>query len=146
MFPMDLIGPTDSPWFSMALRRSSPAVLLMQRAGRQALSSVPLSYKGFAYELAKHHKQVSIDWKALPFPTRASPAFAFPVPTAALRVREVVIERSQEVGSHMLFVTSVVRETLSDPGPDDADGLQLFHVHGAYHQHLSRSGVSLTEG
>ena len=34
MFPMDLIGPTDSPWFSLALRNSSPAVPLIQQSRR----------------------------------------------------------------------------------------------------------------
>lgn len=56
MFPMDLIGPTGSPWYSMALRLTSPAVRLMQEARRMALASVPFSYQSFAYELGQHHR------------------------------------------------------------------------------------------
>jgi flavin reductase (DIM6/NTAB) family NADH-FMN oxidoreductase RutF len=41
LFPMDLIGPTDSPWFSMALRSTSPAVRLMQQSRRMALAGTP---------------------------------------------------------------------------------------------------------
>ena len=46
LFPMDLIGPTDSPWFSMALRSTSPAVRLMQRSRRMALAEHPVRISG----------------------------------------------------------------------------------------------------
>jgi flavin reductase (DIM6/NTAB) family NADH-FMN oxidoreductase RutF len=118
---MDLIGPTDSPWYSMALRSTSPAVRLMQQSRRMALASIPFTYKAIAYELAKHHKQASIDWSTLPFATMPSPLFGLRVPEAALRVREVSVQEVHEIGSHTLFLTSVERETAG------ADGLQLFH-------------------
>jgi len=137
MFPMDLIGPTDSPWFSMALRVTSPAVKLMQESRRMALASVPFPYKAYAYELGKHHKLTAIDWAGLPFPTRPSPLFGLPVAESALRVREVCLEECHEVGSHMLFLTSVARDTLPDRNPDAADGLQLFHAFSSYRQFLS---------
>lgn len=121
IFPMDLIGPTDSPWFSMALRTTSPAVRLMQQSRRMALASIPFTYKAIAYELAKHHKQASIDWSTLPFSTMPSPLFGLRVPEAALRVREVRVQEVHEIGSHTLFLTSVERETAG------ADGRQLFH-------------------
>ena len=121
IFPMDLIGPTDSPWYSMALRSTSPAVRLMQQSRRMALASIPFTYKAIAYELAKHHKQAGIDWSTLSFPTMPSPLFGLRVPEAALRVREVRVQEVHEIGSHTLFLTSVERETAG------ADGLQLFH-------------------
>jgi hypothetical protein len=49
MFPMDLIGPTDSPWFSMALRSTGPAVRLIQQSRRRALCSVLIHYQSFAF-------------------------------------------------------------------------------------------------
>jgi flavin reductase (DIM6/NTAB) family NADH-FMN oxidoreductase RutF len=121
IFPMDLIGPTDSPWYSMALRSTSPAVRLMQQSRRMALASIPFTYKAAAYELSKHHKQAGIDWSTLPFPTMPSALFGLRVPEAALRVREVRVQEVHEIGSHTLFLTSVERETAG------ADGLQLFH-------------------
>jgi flavin reductase (DIM6/NTAB) family NADH-FMN oxidoreductase RutF len=124
LFPMDLIGPTDSPWFSMALRSTSPAVRLMQESRRMALASIPFSYQGITYELGKHHKLADIDWGALPFKTARSPLFDLRVPDAALRVREVSVKEFHEVGSHVLFVTRVERETIAG-GPKS---LQLFHA------------------
>jgi flavin reductase (DIM6/NTAB) family NADH-FMN oxidoreductase RutF len=128
LFPMDLIGPTDSPWFSMALRSTSPAVRLMQESRRIALASIPFSYQGIAYELGKHHKLADIDWGALPFKTARSPLFDLRVPDAALRVREVSVKEFHEVGSHVLFVTRVERETI----PEGAKSLQLFHAFESY--------------
>jgi flavin reductase (DIM6/NTAB) family NADH-FMN oxidoreductase RutF len=128
LFPMDLIGPTDSPWFSMALRSTSPAVRLMQESRRMALASAPFAYRDIAYELGKHHKLSSIDCATLPFATTRSPLFNLPVPTAALSVGEVRVREYHEVGSHVLFLTSVEGETI----PPDARGPHLFHAFGAY--------------
>jgi len=128
LFPMDLIGPTDSPWFSMALRSTSPAVRLMQQSRRMALSGVPFAYQAIAYELGKHHRLSNIDWDALPFTTTRSPLFQLRVPDAALRVCEVYVHEFREVGSHVLFLTKVERETI----PDVAKGPQLFHSFGPY--------------
>ncbi len=138
LFPMDLIGPTESRWFSMALRSTSPAVRLMQQSRRMALASIPFGYQGIAYELGKHHKLANIDWTALPFATARSPLFNLRVPDAALRVREVSVKEFHEVGSHVLFLTRVERETI----PEGAKSLQLFHTFESYRQYLSESAIT----
>jgi flavin reductase (DIM6/NTAB) family NADH-FMN oxidoreductase RutF len=132
MFPMDLIGPTGSPWFSMALRSTSPAVRLMKESRRMALASVPFHYQSVAYELGKHHRLPSVDFAKLPFPTKVSSMFGLPVMEEALRVREVRVEEFHEVGSHVLFVTSVVSDA-----PAAAEGRQLFHAFSSYRQSLA---------
>jgi len=136
MFPMDLIGPTDSPWFSMALRKTSPAVRLMQESRRMALASAPFAYRDIAYELGKHHALETIDWAKLPFATTCSPLFGYPVAEAALRVREVEVKEFHDVGSHMLFITSIVRETVPRGG---TGGPQMFHAFSSYRQYLAMS-------
>ena len=114
LFPMDLIGPTASSRFTMALRLTSPSVALMQQSRRMALSSVPFSCKQIAYDLGKHHSATEpIDWAGLPFALGRSREFGLPVPAAAPRVREVYVEECQRVGSHMLFLTSIVSDTVS---------------------------------
>ena len=124
IFPMDLIGPTDSPFFSMALRLTSPAVQLMRQSRRMALSGVPFSYKDVAYKLGEHHRKASIDWDGLPFPLEKSAEFALRIPREALRVREVQVEECRTVGSHMVFLTSLVSDT---PGAQPHQK-QLFHA------------------
>ena len=125
MFPMDLIGPTDSPWYTMALRSTSPAVRLMQQSRCMALASIPATCQDVVYELGKYHKQSSLDWAHLPLPTAPSPLFGLPVPEAALKVREVRVREFREIGSHMLFITSIERETILDNAEP-----QMFHSFG----------------
>jgi flavin reductase (DIM6/NTAB) family NADH-FMN oxidoreductase RutF len=134
MFPMDLIGPTDSPWFSMALRKTSPAVRLIEESRRMALASAPFSYKDIAYEFGKHHSLATIDWARLPFATTCSPQFGYPVAEAALKVREVEVKEIHDVGSHMLFLTAIVRETVPRIG---TGGAQMFHAFSSYRQYLA---------
>ncbi|MEI9974800.1 MAG: hypothetical protein WDO73_23785 [Ignavibacteriota bacterium] len=124
IFPMDLVGPTDSPWFSMALRLTSPAVELIRQSRRMAVASVPFSQKAIAYKLGEHHAKTHIDWDSLPFAIERSPQFHLPVAAGALRVREVYVDRCQEVGSHMLFLTLPVSDTLCQPPVES----QLFHA------------------
>jgi flavin reductase (DIM6/NTAB) family NADH-FMN oxidoreductase RutF len=140
LFPMDLIGPTDSPWFSMALRSTSPAVALMQESRRMALASIPLRMKPQVYDLGKHHKLRSIDWNSLPFSTVPSPSFGLRVPEEALLVCEVRVEEFHEVGSHVVFITRVERETI----PERREP-QMFHLAGTYWKYLHRQGTPPNE-
>ncbi len=132
IFPMDLIGPTDSPYFLLALRHTSPAVQLMQRSRRITFGDVPAAYRDIAYDLGRHHKAESIDLSQLPFETVSSPTWSLPVAKASLGVTEVEVEQSVSVGSHELFVTRVVHEERWQPGP------QLFHISGLYQHYLTR--------
>jgi flavin reductase (DIM6/NTAB) family NADH-FMN oxidoreductase RutF len=108
----------------MALRLTSPAVELMKQSRRMALAGAPFSQKDVAYKLGEHHRKARIDWDTLPFATRLSSQFGLPVSKDALRVREVRVEEFHAVGSHMLFLTSVVSDTLGDPPTEK----QLFHA------------------
>lgn len=125
IFPMDLIGPTDSPWFTMALRSTSAAVKAMQESKRMALASMPWKLKDVAYDLGKYHKVSNVDWNALPFRTTPSALFALPVPEGFPGVREVEVEEFHQIGSHVLFITTTKHETAAEQNE-----LQLFHQFG----------------
>lgn len=135
LFPMDLVGEAGSPCFLLGLHRTSPAISTMKATGRLAVSSVPLCWRATVFALGRNHREAAVD--QLPFVTVPSRAFAIPVPQEALSVREVRIERTVEVGSHVLFVTTTESlETWSD-------GLQMCHTHGFYQMYLQRQGRSL---
>jgi flavin reductase (DIM6/NTAB) family NADH-FMN oxidoreductase RutF len=139
IFPMDLVGPLGDGTFLLALRLTSPAVELMRRGGRIVVSGVPAELKETAYRLAAHHKQRSIGWDALPFPVTASPVFSIPVPAEALRVRELQVLRSEAVGSHMFFITSIVSDSTR------SNGLQLCHVSDMYARWRAVRGRPFTD-
>jgi flavin reductase (DIM6/NTAB) family NADH-FMN oxidoreductase RutF len=126
IFPMDLVGPLGEDLFLLALRRTSPSIELMRAGGRIVLSGMPARFKDVVYRLAVHHKKLSVDWDALELAIRPSPRFGFPVPAEALDWRELRVLKSEEIGSHVLFVTRVEDCT------DAVDEPQLCHVSDMY--------------
>lgn len=134
IFPMDLVGDVVGGSFLMALRSTSHSVELMRESRRVVVASIPAAYREHAYALGVHHRKKDIDWGALPFAVRPSAAFGFPVPTAALRVRELEVREVHVVGSHTFFVTTPIAD---DGGRDEP---QLCHVSDMYAEWRARRG------
>jgi len=128
IFPMDLIGPLErSGLYSLALRSTNVSAQIMRDSKRVALSHIPATMKALAYQLSEHHRHPLADWQALPFPVQPSRRLAIPTVEQALRVQELAIVHSQEIGSHVLFLCRIVCEDRL------ADGTQLHHTPG-FHQ------------
>jgi len=137
IFPMDLVGRMGDGLFLMALRSTSPAIRLMKGSRRLALAAVPFGEKDLAYELGRHHKKETIDWDALPFRGIPSPLFGLRVPATALGVREVEVLETDLVGTHVLFVTRIVREERW------REGRPLCHIPGLLGEYLTHVAPSL---
>ena len=132
IFPMDLIGPLKrSGLFSLALRSTNVSVPVMREARRVALSNIPATMKSAVYKLSEHHRQPLMDWNALPFPVRQSREFGIPVVAAALRIQELSILHSQEIGLHTFFIGRITSDE------NLAEGVQLHHTAG-FHQAYRR--------
>jgi flavin reductase (DIM6/NTAB) family NADH-FMN oxidoreductase RutF len=126
IFPMNLMGELGNGYFAFALKDTRRAAHLVERTGRIAVSSLPISHAPLAYQLAVNHTRDSIDWDQVPFATTMSPKFRIPVPVFALRVREMEIVRIHRLGSHSFFVARITHdETFSY-------GSQLCVIHGFY--------------
>ena len=111
----------------------------MREVRRVALSGIPATMKSVAYKLAKHHKQPLPDWNALPFPVRPSREFGIPSVAAALRIQELAIVHSEEVGSHTLFLGRMVSDEYL------AEGVQLHHTAGFHQAYRRRQGMPFAE-
>lgn len=126
IFPMNLMGELGNGSFGFALKDSRMAAHLVERAGRLALSSVPLAQSSLAYRYAVHHTKTSIDWDQLPFELKLSEVFRIPFPDFALRVREMEVEKVMKIGSHTFFIARTVSDNKL------TDGLQVNVIHGFY--------------
>jgi flavin reductase (DIM6/NTAB) family NADH-FMN oxidoreductase RutF len=126
IFPMNLLGHLGDGYFAFALDSTRLAAPLVADAGSVALSSIPMEHSEVARQLGKHHKQETISWSQLSFPTKPSTAFSIPVPCFASRVIEMQIETTHNLGSHTFFVARVIRDERR------SDGAQFFMVHGIY--------------
>lgn len=140
IFPMDLVGRMGDDLFLMALRSTSPAIRLMKGSRRLAVTAVPFDEKDVAYRLGTHHKKETVDWGALPFRGIPSPLFGLRVPATALGVREVEVVATDLVGTHVLFVTRIVREERW------REGSQLCHIPGILREVLTRVDPSAAAG
>jgi flavin reductase (DIM6/NTAB) family NADH-FMN oxidoreductase RutF len=140
IFPMDLVGRMGGDLFLLALRSTSPAIRLMTSSKCLALTAVPFDEKDAAYKLGTHHKKETIDWDTLPFQGIPSPGFGLRVPASALAVREVEVVATDLIGTHVLFVTRIVREERWRPGR------QLCHIPGILREYLTSIAPSMAEG
>jgi flavin reductase (DIM6/NTAB) family NADH-FMN oxidoreductase RutF len=135
LFPMNLFGPVGVGSFAFALNSTRKAAPLVERAGRVALSSVPFNQAEVARRLGKNHLKESVDWAQLPFSTTPSPALGLPVPSFALRVRELEIVAARRLGSHSLFFA---RQLGDERWKQD---LQFCMIQGIYQAWRLRAGV-----
>jgi flavin reductase (DIM6/NTAB) family NADH-FMN oxidoreductase RutF len=126
IFPMNLMGELGNGRFAFALKDSRRAAHLVERTRRVALSSVPMSQAALAFRLALNHFKDSIVWEELPFATRVSIALKIPVPAFTPRVREMLVEKVHPIGSHTLFVATMVHEETLSKVPE------LCVIHGFY--------------
>ena len=136
IFPMDLIGSLGGACFTLALRSTSISVPTMLVARRVALSAIGAEHKDDVYRLGEHHKKLFADWNALSFTVAPTETFGIPVVTSALWNRELLIESSEEIGSHTFFVCRIVSERTR------AQGLQLHHTAGFFQEYRRRHGVA----
>jgi len=140
IFPMDLIGPLQrSGLFSLALRSTNVSIPVIREVRQVALSGIPATMKAVVYQLAEYHKHPLQDWTALPFPARPSRQFGIPAVAAALRIQELSIVHSQEVGSHTLLLGRIVSDE------NLAEGTQLHHTAGFHQTYRRRRGTPFAE-
>lgn len=126
IFTMNLMGELGDGYFGFALRDQRVVADVVERAGRVAVSGIPLPRCALAYRFAAHYKTEFIDWASLPIETVPSTAFGIPVPDFATGVKELEIVRVHRIGSHRLFLARIVRDERR------AAGLQACAIHGFY--------------
>jgi flavin reductase (DIM6/NTAB) family NADH-FMN oxidoreductase RutF len=126
IFPMNIMGALGPKRFGFALRNDRLAGQLVERAGRVAMSNVPVRHASSAYGLAGNHTKAFVEWDNLPFSTKPSPMFHFPVPEFALRVRELELEKVHRIGSHSFFVARILGDTVF------STEASLCVIHGYY--------------
>jgi flavin reductase (DIM6/NTAB) family NADH-FMN oxidoreductase RutF len=131
LFPMDLIGPLANGCFTLALRSTNVSVPTMVETRRFAISGMRAEHKDVVYKLGEHHKKEFVAWDELPLLVVSSETLKLPVIGSALWIRELLVEESEAIGSHMFFTCRVVSERRSSPG------LQLHHTAG-FHQEFRK--------
>jgi flavin reductase (DIM6/NTAB) family NADH-FMN oxidoreductase RutF len=136
LFTMNLMGDLGRGYVAFALRDDRVPAHLVERIGKIAVCSIPFSHGTVAFQFAGNHTVQSIEWDRLPFPTRLSKTFKFPVPEFSPRVRELQVEKVHKIGSHTLFGARVI----TSENHSNAPGLSV--VHGFYQFWRSTKGYA----
>ncbi len=144
IFPMNLMGDLGKGYFAFGLKDSRLAAHQVERAGRIALSNVPLPLCSIAMKMAINHTKTSVDWEQLPFSLKTSKQFRIPVPASAPRVREMKVDQLYKIGSHTLFVARIISdEKFSDEA--HVNMIHGFYQHWRLQGHKEKIRASLAE-
>ena len=139
MFPMDLIGATDSPYYLLSLTSNDPSLPHILNAKKLVVSHIPLDQTDQTYAMGKNHKQESVGRKDMIVETKLSPVFKIPVPSSALCVRELNIVDSYRVDYHTIIVTNL------EHFKHFRDGLHMCHVQRIYQRYLLNHNRALLD-
>ena len=140
MFPLNVMGQLDEGYFGFGLKDARSPAHLVERTRRIALSTIPMQHGDLGFKLGPNHSRKNgIEWSDLPFSTKLSPKFGTPVPEFALRVREMEVEISRKLGSHIFFVARIVADERF------AEGEEWCVVHGHYQTWRLKSRASEIE-
>jgi hypothetical protein len=135
IFPMDLVGDVpQTRHYVFGLRHTNVTLEKIIHAGKICVSEVPCEYKDVIYELGKHHRNQLAHSASINF--LRSEKFHFPVPEWAVGYKEIEIEKTINLGSHMLLWGKEINEqVLGDTGG------HLFHVHFLHYLHQKKRGL-----
>jgi flavin reductase (DIM6/NTAB) family NADH-FMN oxidoreductase RutF len=134
LFPMDLIGPLANGYFTLALRSTNVSVPTMVKARRLAISGMRAEHREMVYKLGEHHKKQFVAWDELPLQVILTEKLRLPAIGSALWIRELFVEDSEAIGSHMFFTCRVISER------GLSSGLQLHHTAGFHQEFRWRQG------
>ena len=137
MFPLDLIGQTDSPYFILSITSRYPSLPYILKNKRLAVSYISLDDTDNAYAMGKNNKRICVKPDEMIVKTKLSPVFSIPVPTSALSVRELDIVDSYLVDYHTVIIAKTRNFTLN------SKGLYFCHVQRIFQQYLMNQNRAL---
>jgi hypothetical protein len=135
IFPMDLVGDVpQSKHYVFGLRHTNVTLEKIMHAGKICVSEIPFEYKDVIYELGKHHRGQAA--RGAPIVFSRSEKFHFPIPEWAVSYKEIEIERTINLGSHMLLWGKEINaKVLGESGG------HLFHIHFLHYLHQKKRGI-----
>ncbi|HLJ88244.1 MAG TPA: flavin reductase family protein [Candidatus Angelobacter sp.] len=136
LYPMDLIG-FIGQYYLLSIRKSDPGLSLVAKAGRMALSSVPVSYRKLLNRLGSNHGKAIFDWSSIPVVQKSSSFYGIPIPHDAHHVMELKLVEQFALDDHMVLVTSLAHQE------SFTSGTQICFTSRFFQQYLLRQGRPL---
>jgi hypothetical protein len=141
IFPMDLLGNiAGTDGFVFGLRHTNPSLARMIATKKVVVAEAPFGYKSLIYQLARNHGVSPPPVDQLPFGVVASARLGFWLPDWVEHYREIQIDKTIDLGSHMLLSGTCTGEydlAPSSPG--------LYHIHALRFLRWRSLGVGYPE-
>ena len=136
IFPMDLLGPIpSSDLYVFGLRHSNVALSKIISTKKIVVSEISFKHKDTIYRLGKHHGNAPASVDSLLIKFIKSKIFGFPVPEWLESYKEIEINKTINLGSHMLLWGTTINETVSGDSPGN-----LYHIHFLQYLYQQKNG------
>ena len=110
---MDLLGDiSQCNRYVFGLRHTNIALSKIIETGKVVVSEISFEHKDIIYQLGKHHSSIPPSLELLPFKVTTSQNFGFYIPDWAESYKEIKIERTINLGSHMLLWGEVLNQKI----------------------------------
>ncbi|HLI92817.1 MAG TPA: hypothetical protein VKU83_04390, partial [Puia sp.] len=131
IFPMDLLADIrPAGRYLLGMRHSNQVLKKIMDVGRIVVAEAPAAYKQVIYKLGRNHSAAPPPLDQLPFPVVATRTWGFVLPEWVESYKEIQIERTLDLGSHMLLCGDWKEEVVLRPATP-----RLHHLHFLYYLH-----------
>jgi flavin reductase (DIM6/NTAB) family NADH-FMN oxidoreductase RutF len=138
ILPMDLLGDiSQCNRYVFGLRHTNIALSKIIETGKVVVSEISYEHKDIIYQLGKHHSSVPPSLDLLPFKVITSENFGFYIPDWVQSYKEIKIERTINLGSHMLIWGEVINQKILKNHAS-----HLYHIHFLLYLHQKKKGFS----
>jgi hypothetical protein len=127
IFPMDLLGDIQQGKFVFGLRHSNITLQKIIDNGKIVVAEAPAEQQQILFQLGKHHSSNAPALDKLPFEVITTKNFLFYIPSWVESYKEININKTMKLGSHILLWGQVYEETVLQPASSHAYMLHFLH-------------------
>jgi len=137
IFPMDLLADIKtSGRYLLGMRHSNSVLKRIMDIRKIVVAEAPAKYKSLIYQLGRNHSAAPPGLDELPFATFPTREFGFFVPEWVESYKEVTIDKTIDLGSHMLLCGQWKEEVQLKPATP-----RLHHIHFLHFLYLKNKGL-----
>jgi len=138
IFPMDLLADIKpSGRYLLGMRHSNQVLKKIMEVSKIVVAEAPAKYKPVIYQLGRNHSAAPPTLAELPFATLPTRNFGFHVPEWVESYKEVTIDKTINLGSHMLLCGQWKEEVQLKPATP-----RLHHIHFLHFLYLKSKGLN----
>jgi hypothetical protein len=138
IFPMDLLADIRSSGrYLLGMRHSNQVLKKIMEVKRIVVAEAPAKYKPVIYQLGRNHSVAPPPLNQLPFATIPTRELGFYVPEWVESYKEITIDKTIDLGSHMLLCGQWKEDIQLKPATP-----RLHHIHFLHFLYLKGRGLT----